>query len=209
MEKSIKFLGVCILLSVIIISVALVYTNVNDRYKVAGVKVFDTHTGKFVEENIEQSVEITLEYTEDEAKALIDMQNAGAYLSPRQKRIINDYNRKQLELASSSTTKYPWETEEIPQGDFSKVVIAGKSHKKDYQYSVSFTVKNNDTVAHNVHCKVIFYNKNGEPIITNGIAVGVIEPGKLGSATIKQLENYELIEKYELILEESPMPRYR
>ena len=50
MDKAIKFLSICILISTLSLSFALVYININDRYKVAGGRVFDMKEGQFVTE---------------------------------------------------------------------------------------------------------------------------------------------------------------
>lgn len=55
MNKNI--LGICIIIAAALISGTILYTSIsnNDRYKVAGGKVFDTKEGKFVEEQKEKT----------------------------------------------------------------------------------------------------------------------------------------------------------
>lgn len=51
MDKNKVFMGICILISAILISSVFLYSNNSNRYKVAGGRVFDTKIGKYVPAN--------------------------------------------------------------------------------------------------------------------------------------------------------------
>jgi hypothetical protein len=68
-----KFLGICVVIASLILSVTLIYTSLfsdnEDRYKVVGNRVFDTQEGKFVDEQEEEMLDadvIELEMTKNE-----------------------------------------------------------------------------------------------------------------------------------------------
>ncbi len=56
------FLGICILLSALLVSGTVLYDNFSNynRYKVAGAKVFDTAEGKFIENQANITQETTV-----------------------------------------------------------------------------------------------------------------------------------------------------
>lgn len=70
-------------------------------------------------------------------------------------------------------------------------------------YIISCTVKNNDSVSHNLKVKAIFYDKDNNPILTEESLTITVEPNDIESATITAFDNVESIASYELKLVQS------
>jgi putative lipase involved disintegration of autophagic bodies len=100
-----KFLGICIIIAAVMLSGTLIYTKVNtqNRYKVAGAKVFDTQEGVFVKEQTETQTTKKYQWTAkdfidmDEVDKLLKMKNNNEYLNPQQRSTLNDYYKTQYE----------------------------------------------------------------------------------------------------------------
>ena len=115
---------------------------------------------------------------------------------------------------SPAPSKTPWTAESVREargdsednkGDFSKVVISGEAvdTSNPYMYIISCTVKNNDSVSHNLRVKAIFYDKDNNPILTEESLTITVEPNDIESATITAFDNVESIASYELKLVQS------
>lgn len=121
----------------------------------------------------------------------------------------NSIDKMQNERSQVNTTESF--TDSLNRNDFidknadvSKIKISGKSATNTgYSYSIAFTIQNGDTIAHSIHMSVIYYNKNNEPIITDGINIGTINPGQIKSSSFEQIKNFGLINTYKLIVEEN------
>ena len=102
---------------------------------------------------------------------------------------------------SDFKTKAP----EINKGDFSKVSISGKSvdDSNPYMYSVTCTVKNDDTIPHKLTVKAIFYDKGKNPILTEESFKITVGSNDVEGASIVAFDNVKSISSYELKLIQS------
>jgi hypothetical protein len=94
---------------------------------------------------------------------------------------------------------------QVNKGDFSKVVISGESAdgSNPFMYAVTCTVKNNDSIPHTLTVKVIFYDKNKSPILTEESSNITVKPNDIESAAINMYGNSTSIFSYELKLVQS------
>lgn len=83
--------------------------------------------------------------------------------------------------------------------DISKLSIAGDTFNiNTYEHKITGTVKNDDTIAHYIKVKAIYYDVNKNPIATEDSSAVRIAPGQLGGFTITQTNNITKIKSYEL-----------
>jgi hypothetical protein len=115
---------------------------------------------------------------------------------------------QQKNIAQQATTTYQSyakeDIKEKPIGDISKVVVEGHSFTNNtFTHKITCVVKNNDDYEHNVIVKVIYYDKDKTPILTNKKDIGTIFSGDVESYVIENINNVENIESYKLSIVES------
>lgn len=110
MDKNKIVISLSIVISAILISAAILYTNSNNRYKVAGGRVFDTKIGKYIAANKIQEFKTPLQtfaplptpqkFNMDEINRLIEDKRNGKTVSILKWRIVKDYYKTQLNIWS-------------------------------------------------------------------------------------------------------------
>jgi hypothetical protein len=97
MDKQPKLLPISIISAALIICVGMIINALPNRYKVVGNQVFDTITGKYISKNL-NSTQINAEDEKiekidltPEIETLIETRNQGGYLTPLQRRKLEQY----------------------------------------------------------------------------------------------------------------------